>query len=299
MSFDHVTVLRQEVADAIAPRDGEIYVDVTLGGGGHSEALLERADCRVIGLDRDDAAIAAATARLARFGDRFIAVRSPFSRFREALASVGVAQVHGLVADLGVSSPQLDQGERGFSFSRPGPLDMRMDPSAELTAGEIVNGWPEAEIARVLFEFGEERLSRRVARAIVAARPLNDTEALAAVIASVVPSERGRIHPATRSFQALRIAVNEELFELDRLLEGLPDCLLPGGRVAIISFHSLEDRRVKQFFAEESGRTDRRDPYGAPLRPSRFSSPSRPLLPSDDDPNPRARSARLRVAVRR
>jgi 16S rRNA (cytosine1402-N4)-methyltransferase len=299
MNFHHLTVLRDEVADAIAPADGETYVDVTLGGGGHAEALLARAACRVIGLDRDAQALAAATERLAPFGDRFEAVHSRFSDFREALREVGCPRVHGLVADLGVSSPQLDQAERGFSFARSGPLDMRMDQAASVSAADIVNTWPEGELARVLFEYGEERQSRRIARAILAARPIADTAALAGIIAAAAPGERGRIHPATRSFQALRIAVNEELVELDRLLEGLPDCLLPGGRVAIISFHSLEDRRVKQFLAEESGRTDRRDPFGAPLRPARFSSPSRPILPSEDDPNPRARSARLRIAVRR
>ncbi len=297
-AFHHITVLREEAVAALHPSDGEILVDLTLGGGGHAEVLLESANCRVIGLDRDPAAIAAATERLARFGERFTAVHARFSQISEVLDRLSLPKVHGIVADLGVSSPQLDDAARGFSFRQTGPVDMRMDPSSALSAAELVNTLDEVELGRILRDYGEEREWRRVTRAIIAGRPWTETTALANAIAAVVGKrEQHRIHPATRSFQGLRIAVNDELGELERLLPIAVNRLYPGGRVAIITFHSLEDRIVKQFLAREAGRGVERDPYGYPVRAPLLSSPSS-LLPSPQDPNPRARSARLRTAVR-
>lgn len=298
-AFEHIPVLRDEVIQALAPASGEVFVDCTLGGGGHSEALLEAADCRVIGLDRDPTAIEAASHRLTRFGDRFLAVRTPFSRLAEVVAELGLAQVDGIFADLGVSSPQLDTPARGFSFRHDGPIDMRMDPDAELSALDVVNFFEEDQIRDIVSRYGEERRARRVARSIVRGRPWADTLSLSQAVAEAVGPQRGsRIHPATRTFQAIRIFVNDELGELERLLPAAVDLLSPGGRLAILSFHSLEDRIVKRFLALESGRTSPRDPYGHPLHPPRLVLPRKSLAPSPQDPNPRARSARLRTAVR-
>lgn len=298
--FHHIPVLRDEVLAALAPQDGEVFVDCTLGGGGHSEALLRAADCRVIGLDRDPAALAAASSRLAAFSERFTAVRTSFSGLPRVLSELGLAEVHGVLADLGVSSPQLDTPERGFSFRLQGPIDMRMDPDQALSALDIVNTFREEEIAELILRYGEERRARRVARAITAGRPWADTVALAEVVAKAVGTPRGgsRIHPATRTFQALRIAVNDELGELERLLPAAVDALAPGGRLALISFHSLEDRLVKRFLYRLSGRTGPKDPYGDPLHPPRLAPLPKSVTSSPDDPNPRARSARLRSAVR-
>lgn len=296
-AFHHVTVLRDEVVAALRPADGEVHVDCTLGGGGHAEALLEAAACRVVGLDRDPSALAAASARLARFGDRFTAVRASFSRLGAVLEELGLDAVDGVLADLGVSSHQLDTAARGFSFRLPGPVDMRMDPDAPRSAADLVNGAAEAELADLIWAYGEERRSRAVARAIVAGRPWTDTAALAEAVAAAVGRSKDRIHPATRTFQALRIAVNDELGEVRALLPAAAEALRPGGRLAIIAFHSLEDRLVKQFLHAESGRTGPRDAWGNPVSPVRFSA-LRLVRPADDDPNPRARSARLRVATR-
>ena len=295
--FDHVPVLLPEVLDALKPAAGEVHVDCTLGGGGHAEALLEAAPCRVIGLDRDPEALAASTERLRAFGDRFTPVRAAFSELGGVLDRLGVDRVDGVLADLGVSSPQLDRAERGFSFQQAGPLDMRMDPDAPLTAADLVNEAPEQELADLIFRYGEERRARRVARQIVAGRPWADTRTLARAVAKAVGGKPGRIHPATRTFQALRIAVNDELGELERLLPVARERLRPGGRLALITFHSLEDRIVKRFFARESGRTAPRDAYGDPVGPVRFGE-LRQAVPAPDDPNPRARSARLRAATR-
>lgn len=295
MAFHHVSVLLDEALALIGPAPGQVYVDCTLGGGGHAEGLLARSapDGRVIGLDRDPAAIAAATARLAPFGARFTPVQAPFGDLAAVLRQQGLARVDGLVADLGVSSPQLDQAERGFSFGKDGPLDMRMGPDAPQTAADLVNLAPEEELARVFWEYGEERHSRRVARAVVAARPLHRTAELAAVIARAVGRSKERIHPATRCFQALRIAVNDELGQLDRLLDALPAALAGGGRAAIISFHSLEDRRVKHRLRRWAGLEAERDAYGAPLQAPVARLLTRKAVVSADA-NPRARSARLR-----
>lgn len=296
--FDHLTVLRDEVVRVLAPAAGEVHVDCTLGGGGHAEALLEAAPCVVIGIDRDAAALAAARARLARFGDRFVAVRGRFGGLGALLDAAGHPQVDGILADLGVSSPQLDRPERGFSFRFSGPLDMRMDQDAPLSASDVVNEWSEEDLARTIRDLGEEQRWRAVAKAIVAGRPWSDTAALAGAIGRAIGRSDSRINPATRTFQAIRMAVNDELGELDALLSQIPDRLRPGGRAAIIAFHSLEDRAVKQFFARESARGTERDPWGRPVIAPRLSAPSRPQKPAEDDPNPRARSARLRSARR-
>ncbi len=295
--FEHVTVLLEETVAAVAPADGELFVDCTLGGGGHTEALLEAADVRVIGLDRDPAALAAASERLARFGERFRAVHASFDELSEVLDRLGIATVDGIIADLGVSSPQLDHAERGFSFRHGGPVDMRMDTTRGMTAAQLLASVDEGELVRILKEYGEERHARRVARALLEGQPFEDTAALAACVAGVVGRGTGRIHPATRTFQALRIAVNDELGQLERLLPQAVDRLAPGGRLGIISFHSLEDRIVKRFLHSAAGRSLPRDAYGNPVGEVTVRvAPA--ITPSPSDPNPRARSARLRSATR-
>ncbi len=287
--FVHETVLRDEVVRALSPREGAVYADVTLGGGGHAEAILEAAPCRVIGVDRDDVAIAAAGARLARFGDR-IEIRR--GRFGDA-ATLLPSGLDGLVADLGVSSPQLDDAARGMSFRREAsaaPLDLRMDRASGRTARELIASLDEAALADLIFELGEEHKSRRIARSIKRAEAearLETTGDLRHAIYQAVGGEkRSGTDPATRTFQAIRIAVNDELGELDRLLAALPTLLAPNGIAAIISFHSLEDRRVKRAFAESE--------TWAPLA-------RKPIEAGEDElvRNPRARSAKLRVARRR
>ncbi|TNE88583.1 MAG: 16S rRNA (cytosine(1402)-N(4))-methyltransferase RsmH [Deltaproteobacteria bacterium] len=298
VAFEHTSVLLEETVVALQPQAGMTYVDCTLGGGGHTEAILDAADCKVIGIDRDPSALKAAGERLARFGERFVPVRARFSEIAYVLADLGIDHVDGVIADLGVSSPQLDLAERGFSFRFAGPVDMRMDPDASLSADDIVNRWREEEIARVIFEYGEERRSRAVARAIVANRPITDTLQLAKIIAGAVGRTKGRIHPATKSFQGLRIAVNDELGEIERFLPAAIDVLRPGGRLCIITFHSLEDRLVKRFMAHESGREAPRDAFGHPVGTFRLERPRKSVTAPPSDPNPRARSARLRTAVR-
>jgi 16S rRNA (cytosine1402-N4)-methyltransferase len=284
--YHHEPVLVPQLIGALAPVDGEIYVDCTVGGGGHTDALLQAARCVVLGLDRDPAALAAASARLAWAGDRFRPVHARFSSLGEVLDhELGAgARVHGILADLGVSSHQLDTAERGFSFQRSGPLDMRMDPTSGNPASVLVNTWDETSLCEMIRELGEERHARRVAQQIVAKRPFEDTAALASSIAEVVPHS-GRIHPATRTFQALRIAVNSELDNLKIALKRLPDRLKTGGRLAIISFHSLEDRMVKQAFRDD---------------PRLQVITRKPVVATEEEvaANPRARSAKLRVAER-
>ncbi|MCB9687216.1 MAG: 16S rRNA (cytosine(1402)-N(4))-methyltransferase RsmH [Alphaproteobacteria bacterium] len=295
-TFEHTSVLLPETVARMAPADGEVYVDCTVGGGGHTRALLEAADCRVIGLDRDPAALAAATENTADFGDRFVPVRASFSELGDVLDRLGIAHVNGILADLGVSSHQLDTAERGFSFRFSGPLDMRMDPEGPTTAADLCNELDQNELVRILRDYGEERQAVRVARAIVADRPWSDTRALAETVARVVGG-KGRIHPATRTFQALRIAVNDELGELERLLPLAVERLLPGGRLCVITFHSLEDRITKRFLDAMSGKGRPRDPYGNPIGPVHLRVfPD--VAPSPDEENPRARSARLRSAQR-
>lgn len=294
----HIPVLLTEVVEALQPQEGGVYVDCTLGRGGHTEALLNAANCRVIGMDRDPDAIKESKARLSKFGSRFEVVRASFSDISTVLDDLDVESVDGILADLGVSSPQLDDAHRGFSFQRSGPLDMRMNPDAPTTAAELVNGLPEKDLADLIYRYGEERQSRGIARLIVRGRPWDDTLVLANAISQRFRSKTARIHPATRTFQAIRITVNEELNELESLLPQALARLQSGGRLAIISFHSLEDRIVKQYFALESGRTGERDAYGNPVVPPRIARPFPLVTPTEDDPNPRARSARMRVAER-
>jgi len=290
--FHHLPVLLDDVVSLLAPRRDAYVVDGTLGGGGHAEALLE-AGVRLLGLDRDPDALAAAGARLARFGDRVRLVHARYSELPGLLA----APPDGILLDLGVSSPQLDRPERGFSFRNDGPLDLRMDP----TRGEPAWAWldhvDEAELADVIWRYGEERRSRAIARAVVAARPLRRTVELAELVARTLPG-RHPIHPATRTFQALRIHVNDELGELDRALSSFPALLAPGGRFAVISFHSLEDRPVKERFRALAGEGTERDLYGNPLVPPAFRLVERRARLGETDPNPRARSARLRAIER-
>lgn len=300
----HLTVLLEETIAALQPKEGKQFFDGTLGGGGHSEALLE-AGARVLGCDQDPEALAYASKRLSRFGDRFQAVRGNFSAMDSLLSESGLGPVDGILLDLGVSSRHLDAAERGFSFRQDGPLDMRMNPAQPMSAADVVNGAEEGELARIFWEFGEERASRRLARAIVerrAERLFERTADLAGVIESILP-RGGRKHPATRSFQALRIAVNGELDRLAEALDKAVNCLKPGGVLAVITFHSLEDRIVKRFLRRHSMSTIDRPEWPAP-RPNPdcfFSLPSRkPVSPSEVEQqvNPRSRSAKLRVGVR-
>ena len=253
-SFDHIPVLRDEVVSLFASVPPGVLVDATVGGGGHASALLETyRELRLVGLDRDPAALAAAGARLSSFGDRVTLARSPFSVLETVLDELGLGQepLSGVLFDLGVSSPQLDLAERGFSFRSDGPLDMRMDPSAPVTAADLVNDLPEDELAALFRDNGEGRLSGRIARAVVGARPLTSTKQLADVVASAVPpGARRRGHPARRVFQALRIAVNDELGQLAAALPVALSQIGVGGVCAVISYHSGEDRFVKQAFAE-------------------------------------------------
>ncbi|HEY3447324.1 MAG TPA: 16S rRNA (cytosine(1402)-N(4))-methyltransferase RsmH [Myxococcales bacterium] len=305
MDFRHATVLKDEVAGLLSPKEGAVVLDGTLGGGGHAEALLEKG-ATVLGLDRDPAAIAAATTRLsARFGARFSTELARFSEAREVLARRGMPGVDGAVLDLGVSSPQIDDPERGFSFGNDGPLDMRMGREGQ-TAAELIAGADEAELEEILKEYGEEPFARRVARAIKSALPVpTRTAELADVVARAIPRKAWpkHIHPATRTFQALRIAVNRELDELDRFMADLPQILNVGGRAAVISFHSLEDRRVKQAFRNLEGRCT--CPPKLPqcvcgARGNFESLTKKAVVASEDEvaANPRSRSARLRAVKR-
>jgi 16S rRNA (cytosine1402-N4)-methyltransferase len=297
----HEPVLREEVLRVLDPRAGKIFFDGTLGGGGHSEGLLA-AGARVVGMDRDNEALAHAGSRLSVFGERFMAVRGNFADAAENPVVRSFSPFHGALLDLGVSSHQLDTAERGFSFRHDGPLDMRMDAAGDRTAADLVNTSSEEELARIFREFGEEPHSRRTARAIVAERERIDfarTGQLAAFIEKVLP-RRGRIHPATRVFQALRIAVNDELGALRRALETIPTMLRCGARFAVITFHSLEDRIVKSFFRSGSEEWLDRPEWPAPRRnpAHRFLDLTRKPLEAAAEElkrNPRARSARLRV----
>ncbi|MBS0559704.1 MAG: 16S rRNA (cytosine(1402)-N(4))-methyltransferase RsmH [Proteobacteria bacterium] len=306
----HVPVMLAEVLDALAPRDGGTYLDGTFGGGGYAAAILGAAACTVWAIDRDPEAIARGAALAARFPGRLHLVEGRFGAMLKLLADRGVAALDGVVLDLGVSSFQLDDPARGFSFRGDGPLDMRMGRDGP-TAADLVNTLPQDELADLLYELGEERASRRIARAIVAARaeaPITTTARLAGIIRSVLPPDRSGIDPATRSFQALRIRVNQELEEIEAALAQAASLLSPGGRLVVVSFHSLEDRIVKRFMAEAAGRVpapSRHDPRQF-LRPgaeaqARFRLLSaRAVRPSEAETgaNPRARSARLRALQR-
>lgn len=303
----HRPVLLFEAVNLLDPARGGLFVDATLGLGGHSEAILEASpDTRVVGIDRDREAIRLASERLARFGPRFRAAHANFREIIRILEEAGESEASGVMADLGVSSLQFDTPERGFSFRHDAPLDMRMDASGdEETAAELLERLPEEEIARIIYEYGEERKSRRIARWIVERRergePIRTTGELAALVARAVGHKRGdRVHPATRTFQALRIAVNGELEGLDEFVETAVDLLQTCGRLAVISFHSLEDRVVKRALRRLSGHCecDRRVPVCAcGARRAVEVLTRRPLTPSEQEveENPRARSAKLRA----
>ena len=293
----HLPVMLSEVLSWLQPHSGGIYVDCTVGYCGHANEILRVSQPHgiVLGIDRDVQAINAGRKELESFGDRAILVKAHFMELKQILVKRGIPRVHGVLFDLGVSSPQFDEPSRGFSFRSEGPLDMRMDQSSGRTAADIVNELDETDLADMIYSLGEERYSRRIARAIVSARrrqTLTNTRQLASVIESAVPGHyrRGRIHCATRTFQALRIAVNNELDHLETSFRDAADALASGGRLCVISFHSLEDRIVKQTFKGLSSES------GGELE----ILTKRPQVPSDDERNrnPRSRSAKLRVMQR-
>lgn len=302
----HEPVMVQEVLYFLSPRDGELHVDGTFGAGGYSRAILAAADCRVIALDRDPDAVARGQSLMREFPGRFTVVRGNFSDIFKIILDTGASKVDGIVLDLGVSNMQLTNPARGFSFQHDGPLDMRMS-LAGVTAENIINSQSESELADLIFEFGEERRSRAIAKAIVRARkekPIKRTAELAEIVSRAV-GRGGRIHPATRTFQALRIFVNHEIEELKAGLQQTAISLSTGGRLVVVSFHSLEDREVKTFFRSRSGRAVKPSRH-QPRKP--FQDTSQIFVQSTHNAvkpqveeiaiNPRARSARLRAATR-
>ncbi len=303
--FAHRPVMVDEITGLFSGVPAGVVVDATLGGGGHSESLLaSRADLEVLGIDQDADALAAATARLAEFGDRLHTSHRRFDKFEEALEEHSIDEVSGVLFDLGVSSPQLDRGERGFSYRHDGPLDMRMDADQRWSAADVVNGYSEADLARVIRKFGDERFASRIAKAIVGARPIQTTSELAAIVTTAIPAPARRTggHPAKRTFQAIRIEVNDELDVLPEALDQAIDATVPGGRIAVLSYHSGEDRIVKDRFTFAAGACDCPDDLpcvcgaiqtvrlvrGIPKRPSK----------AEQSDNRRASSARLRVVER-
>lgn len=288
--FEHTPVLLEEVMRQLSPAPGGVYADVTVGGGGHARAILERSapDGRLIGTDRDPTALEAAATALAGFGDRVVLRKARMRDLRSVLTLLDVECVDGVIADLGVSSVQLDRADRGFSLAKEGPIDMRMDPTEGQSALDLIGRSDAEELANVIYRYGEEHRSRKIARSVRQAYEegeLETTADLRRAVHRAVGPRRGRIDPATKTFQALRIAVNDELSELEALLDQLPEVLCLGGVVAVISFHSLEDRIVKHAF--------RGSEYLSPLT-------KRPIVASDEERkgNPRARSAKLRAARR-
>ncbi|WNX83744.1 16S rRNA (cytosine(1402)-N(4))-methyltransferase RsmH [Agathobaculum sp. NTUH-O15-33] len=307
MEFHHVSILLGPCIEALQIKPNGVYVDATTGGAGHSLRIAEKLDetGRLICIDRDDEALQNAKTRLADVWDRVTPVKSDFREIDRVLADLGLAGADGILFDLGVSSPQLDHAERGFSYMQDAPLDMRMDRSQRLTAYEVVNGWSREEIRRILFEYGEERYAPLIAAAIEREReekPIETTLELSDLIRRAMPAKarREKQHPAKRSFQAIRIAVNDELSAVNEAMEKAIDCLAPGGRLAVITFHSLEDRIVKTAFLRAAqGCTC---PKGFPVcvcgnKPKVRLTPRKPILPDEAEieENPRARSAKLRV----
>jgi 16S rRNA (cytosine1402-N4)-methyltransferase len=289
-AFEHTPVLLDEVLEQLEPMAGGVYADVTLGGGGHAKAILERSspDGRLIGTDRDPTALEAASAALSSFGDRATLRKARISELPEVLASLQIEKVDGVLADLGVSSVHLDRAERGFSLAKDGPIDMRMDPTEGETALDLIGRSDAEELANVIYRYGEEHRSRKIARSLRRAYEegeLETTGDLRHAVHRAIGGRRGRIDSATKTFQALRIAVNDELGELEALLEQAPQLVRVGGVVAVISFHSLEDRMVKHAFRDSE--------QLSPLT-------KRPIVASDAerDDNPRSRSAKLRAARR-
>jgi 16S rRNA (cytosine1402-N4)-methyltransferase len=302
----HLPVLYHEIIHALRPRERGLYVDGTVGAGGHAWGILESSapDGKLLGLDLDSQALKIARERLEPFGDRAILKKASYTTLEMQLSEIGWSAVDGILLDLGVSSMQLDTPHRGFSFRHEASLDMRFDLDGTVTAADLVNGLPENTLADIIYKYGEERKSRQIARAIVAHRPVHTTIELAEIITKVVRYGQGKLHPATRTFQALRIATNDELLAIEKVLPQAINSLVPGGRLAVISFHSLEDRIVKKFFRQES-----HDCICAPRQPictcehkaTIREISRRPIRPDDAEiiSNPRARSSRLRVAEKR
>jgi len=302
---EHIPVLRKEVIEALAPHPGGIYVDGTLGAGGHTRAILEASAPNgvAIGFDRDPEAIERARRNLIDYPARLIDIHNSYDQMQLCLQVRGYQQVDGILLDLGYSSPQIDDPARGFSFRDDGPLDMRYDTTRGSTAADLVNTLPEDTLADIIYRYGEDRYSRRIAAALVEARPLHTTNQLADVVRRALPRSSEKIDPATRTFQALRIAVNDELGALSQTLPQAVRLLKPGGRLAVISFHSLEDRIVKQFFKEKAADWEQipTHPMGGIERtPTLKILTKKPITASDEElrANPRARSAKLRVAER-
>ncbi|MGG3736456.1 16S rRNA (cytosine(1402)-N(4))-methyltransferase RsmH [Aeribacillus pallidus] len=309
--FKHTTVLLKETVDGLQVKPDGIYVDCTLGGAGHSEYLLSQLSekGRLIAFDQDEMALTHAKEKLSAYEDRVTFVKSNFRYIKEELNRLGINQVDGVIYDLGVSSPQLDLPERGFSYQHDAPLDMRMDLDKELTAYDIVNHWPFEELVRIFSKYGEERFSKQIARKIEQARerkPIETTGELVELIKEGIPAPARRKggHPAKRVFQAIRIAVNDELGAFEESLKKAIELLKPGGRISVITFHSLEDRICKTIFKEYSQAPDL--PPGLPIIPQEFKPvlklvTRKPILPSDEEleQNNRARSAKLRIAEKR
>ena len=308
MEFKHIPVMLEECMELLnlAQRPAGVFVDGTLGGGGHTEQILERTTGRVIGIDRDWDALRAAGARLSPFGERFVPLHGNYANIKTLLEQAGVDGMDGMLMDLGVSSYQLDNPERGFSFHNDAPLDMRMDQTAELTAEKVLNTYPEKELVRIISQYGEEKWAVRIAKFIVAARPLHMTMDLVRVIDAAVPAaERRKVsHPARRTFQAIRIEVNSELSLLEPALRDAVDCLKPGGRLVVITFHSLEDRIVKQTF--QSLQNPCTCPPKAPVcvcgkKPLGRVVTRKPVLPTEEEceRNLRSHSAKVRAFEKR
>ncbi len=303
VSAAHHPVLYQEILQALQPKNKGCYVDCTLGAGGHALGILNACapEGKLLGLDVDPQALALARETLAPHERRSILLQRSYITLEETLKEIDWTLVNGIVLDLGASSMQFDTPERGFSFREDAPLDMRFDPTRKESAADIVNTYSEAELAEIIFRYGEERASRQIAKAIIRTRPIRSTGQLASVIEKVIPRKGMRVHPATRTFQALRIAVNDEMDAIKSVLPQAARVLAPGGRLAVISFHSLEDRLVKQYFRQES-----RDCLCPPRQPictcghkaSLKEIVRKPIFPGDEEiaQNPRARSARLRIA---
>lgn len=308
MEFKHIPVMLEECMELLnlTQRPAGVFVDGTLGGGGHTEQILERTTGRVIGIDRDWDALRAAGARLSPFGERFVPLHGNYANIKTLLEQASVDGMDGMLMDLGVSSYQLDNPERGFSFHNDAPLDMRMDQTAELTAEKVLNTYPEKELVRIISQYGEEKWAVRIAKFIVAARPLHTTMDLVRVIDAAVPAaERRKVsHPARRTFQAIRIEVNSELSLLEPALRDAVDCLKPGGRLVVITFHSLEDRIVKQTF--QSLQNPCTCPPKAPVcvcgkKPLGRVVTRKPVLPTEEEceRNLRSHSAKVRAFEKR
>lgn len=306
--FKHTTVLLEETVDGLNIKPDGTYVDCTLGGAGHSELILSKLSekGKLYAFDQDDVAIANAKEKLARYGDRLTIIKSNFLYLQEELEKLGVTEVDGVLYDLGVSSPQLDTPERGFSYHHDAPLDMRMDQDAPLSAYDVINEWPYEKLVKIFFQYGEEKFSKQIARKIEAARenkPIESTGELVELIKDAIPAPARRKggHPAKRVFQAVRIAVNDELGVFEKSLEQAIDIIAVGGRISVITFHSLEDRICKVTFKKASETPQL--PHGLPIIPEEFQPKlklvtRKPILPSDDELefNNRARSAKLRIA---